>query len=627
MSNRIFYAVQQVGIDGDQDNIYETLYGVQSVSMSTSFNLDQAFQLGQLEIYENIEGVPNVEMNISRVLDGRPLAYVLAAGGYENASNIVSASNNKSNLVLGIWDESEHNNAEGTPDNQVIISGALINSVSYNIGVDGNFTEDVVLIANDKAWYGYCDNASDWANIYHNGSFSSGLSPEFEGGVQRREYLDLQSSIWPTIIPEASGRIQSISINLDFNREDIFVLGQKRPLDRKVNFPVEVTCSIDVLTSGGDLVSAASEGCETGLTSCDLNSNLTNQEIKVVLCDGTVIDLGNKNKLSSISYGGADAGGGNATVTYDFVTYNKFSVSGSYNVIDFLPDFELTIQIVDSNGYALPLMEAGEYDFIVDWGDGSSDRITSYYDAENYHVYANTGYYSIKIRGLINGFNTQSFLYPNNRASGVAESFYISSRLISINQFGCLQIKDDPLLIAGSGGITPGNYTFWRLSALTANDKPIINTNNLSYCFYRSSGVISFNTSGLITGIANWDVSNVSNFKAFARDAINFNDDIGNWNVSSATNMESAFQNTSLDQDLSNWDIRNVNTFKDFLTGGQLSTDNYDNLLSGWTSLPILQNNVTADFGNSQYTISKSSGYIDILTGTYGWTITDGGGI
>ena len=33
------------------------VHGLQSVGMTTNFNLEQAFQLGQLEIYENIEEV------------------------------------------------------------------------------------------------------------------------------------------------------------------------------------------------------------------------------------------------------------------------------------------------------------------------------------------------------------------------------------------------------------------------------------------------------------------------------------------------------------------------------------------------------------------------------------------
>ena len=56
-NNRIFYAIQQVAIGRESDNGYYILKGVQAVSMTTTFNLEQAFQLGQLEIYENIEGV------------------------------------------------------------------------------------------------------------------------------------------------------------------------------------------------------------------------------------------------------------------------------------------------------------------------------------------------------------------------------------------------------------------------------------------------------------------------------------------------------------------------------------------------------------------------------------------
>ena len=59
------------------------------------------------------------------------------------------------------------------------------------------------------------------------------------------------------------------------------------------------------------------------------NNNLSDETILIKLCDGTQIDLGTKNKLSSVSYGGGDAGGGNVTTTFDFITFNKLSVSGT----------------------------------------------------------------------------------------------------------------------------------------------------------------------------------------------------------------------------------------------------------------------------------------------------------
>jgi hypothetical protein len=38
------------------------------------------------------------------------------------------------------------------------------------------------------------------------------------------------------------------------------------------------------------------------------------------------MQLGKKNKLTSVSYGGGDAGGGNATITYSFTNSNDFVI-------------------------------------------------------------------------------------------------------------------------------------------------------------------------------------------------------------------------------------------------------------------------------------------------------------
>ena len=329
MANRIFYAVQQVAIDGNRDGTYQTLKGVQSVSMTTTFNLEQAFELGQLEIYENIEGVPNIDMTINRLLDGTALAYVLAAGGYTKASDINQAAQNVFDVRLGIWDEANTSVASGNPTNQVTLKNAVLTNVSYTFGVDGNFTEEIQLSCNNKSWYTGCASAS-WANTYHAGSFAGNNdAPAFAGGVQRREYLNRASSSWPAVIPEASGRIQNVSISAAFGREDLFELGRKGPFAKVATFPLEVTCSIEVISSGGDLVNAVESGCASPYVQCNGVNNLSNQTIKIVTCDGTVVDLGTKNKLSSVSYGGGDAGGGNVTQTYDFVTYNKLSVSGT----------------------------------------------------------------------------------------------------------------------------------------------------------------------------------------------------------------------------------------------------------------------------------------------------------
>jgi len=75
-NNRIFYACQMVGLhemgtDGADSHV--VAHGVQSIGITTNFNLEQAFELGQIQIYENIEGLPDVEVTMEKVLDGYPL--------------------------------------------------------------------------------------------------------------------------------------------------------------------------------------------------------------------------------------------------------------------------------------------------------------------------------------------------------------------------------------------------------------------------------------------------------------------------------------------------------------------------------------------------------------------------
>ena len=108
------------------------------------------------------------------------------------------------------------------------------------------------------------------------------------------------------------------------SREDIFELGSKLPYAKKVTFPVEVTCDIEVTTASGDMINALDDCTEAG--ACNAKTNLNERRIRIATCEGLRIWLGQKNKLASVSYGGGDAGGGNATVTYSYSTFNDCTV-------------------------------------------------------------------------------------------------------------------------------------------------------------------------------------------------------------------------------------------------------------------------------------------------------------
>ena len=101
-------------------------------------------------------------------------------------------------------------------------------------------------------------------------------------------------------------------------------MGAKLPYAKSVTFPVEVTCDIEVTTASGDLINALDDCSEDA--ACNTKSNLNERRIRIATCEGLRIWLGQKNKLSSVSYGGGDAGGGNATVTYSYSNFNDFTV-------------------------------------------------------------------------------------------------------------------------------------------------------------------------------------------------------------------------------------------------------------------------------------------------------------
>lgn len=350
-NNRIYYAIQQVKVG--PSNSKTAIKGLQSVGITTNFNLEQVFELGQLAIYQNVEGVPDIEVTLNKVLDGYPLIYTLTTEKGSSVGNdlvavnpsLAGRQNARTDLELSIFPDTQLSASGNSPVNVVTCSGMYVSSVSYTFPVDGNFTEDVTLVGNNKVWGGTTT-----------GSFNNDDTPQSNTGVGRRQYLNMTDSRFPTQIPGVNGsgvntvqgsggngyntHFQNITVNCDFGREAINELGTLAPYHRYVTFPVEVTSEFEVLAISGDMINATEEGYYTGLTgttvatsgnttACTARHNLVDQTIFLQTCEGTKIYLGNKNKLTSVNYTGGDTGGGNVTVTYSYTTYNDFIVAHS----------------------------------------------------------------------------------------------------------------------------------------------------------------------------------------------------------------------------------------------------------------------------------------------------------
>jgi len=272
-----------------------------------------------------------------------------------------------------------------------------------------------------------------------------------------------------------------------------------------------------------------------------------------------------------------------------------------------------------STQFKLPLVSSGTLNAVVDWGDGTSNQITTWNQAEVTHTYATAGVYDIKITGVLRGWR---FNNGGDRLK-ILDIINWGSLIISIGEtfFGCTNLT------------------------ASATDAPIITSTSLNGCF---DGCANFN--GFVK---NWNVSNVTNFGStfasctlFNQDistwnvssgtifyymflsATSFNQNIGSWNVSSATAMELMFYNaTAFNQNIGSWNISNVTNLSNFMglkTAANYSAANLDAIYNGWSSRPV-KPNLNINFGSIKYTAAGQAGKDILDFAPNNWTIVDGG--
>jgi len=320
-NSRIFYAGQSVAITNHGDDTLTTgdmVHGAQSVGSTVSFNPEQAFELSQIEIFENIEGTPDVEVTLEKVLDGYPLMYHMATTGVTgtNASGIVARSKERCDV--------------------------------------GSSTESLTLVGNNKNWLTGANVKTTAAAVAdfdgEDSPLALGVAGAPSGGVQRREDVMVADCVLPVSIKGVVGsgvgnghsgganlvHIQSVAISTDFSREDVLELGNKNPYYRPAGFPVEVTCDIEAISTSGHFVSAYDAGDPTLFTTASSGNNTQEENIFIKLRAEMGFDLGTKNRLTSATYGGGDAGGGNVSTRYSYSNFNSLDVQHhSHNNVGF----------------------------------------------------------------------------------------------------------------------------------------------------------------------------------------------------------------------------------------------------------------------------------------------------
>jgi hypothetical protein len=222
-----------------------------------------------------------------------------------------------------------------------------------------------------------------------------------------------------------------------------------------------------------------------------------------------------------------------------------------------------------NNKVKLPLISTGTYDFWIDWGDGVTQNIKTWNQAQVTHTYTRPASYLITIKGKLEGWNF------NNTGDRL--------KLLDVKTWGNLKI-------IGTGGYFYGCSNM----KVTASD--------------------TFNTAGC---------TNFNNFFNGCTSLTSF-DGLNYINTTSVISMENMFRSSSFNGDISNFDFRNVVSLADFFTNNSsFTSSNYSKLLSSLAD-QTLQNDVTMDVTLTKYLTTAQSSRASIIS-NYNWTITDAG--
>jgi surface protein len=216
-----------------------------------------------------------------------------------------------------------------------------------------------------------------------------------------------------------------------------------------------------------------------------------------------------------------------------------------------------------------------DYDFQIDWGDGTTETITGD-DPDPSHTYAAAGTYTVEIDGTFPHFylNDPSDDDPN------------SDKLQTIEQWGDIAWESMERAFQGASnltydatdepdlsGVTSVAYMFAHAESFDGDigSWDVSSVTEMGDMFY---GASSFNQD-----IGIWDVSSVTNMSGMFSEATSFNQDLGGWEVSNATDMDFMFfEATSFNQDIGGWDVSSVTDMSGMFGGA--AAFNQD--IGGW---------------------------------------------
>jgi hypothetical protein len=281
VANRIFY-----GCLGIANCNGTPIQGVQSVGLSVSRSISTIFTPGNKTLAGKYSNLPDIELSYTKYLEST--TSFESEPGLSGYTGYVLLAGEDTSKCLGIGSLST-----------IGFTNLLLSSVSYTMSVDGPFTIE----RKYKGWStGACVNAG--LGVFANCASNISSSLKRKGCFNA---VSIPSEVSPHTI-------QSVTITFSVNRDFINQFATRKPYASYINFPIETTCTFDVIAKSLTNISFPEP------TVC---SNVSAAENNISISVGGGSIQVSKAILTALNYSGGDAkkGGSNLKISATYTSY------------------------------------------------------------------------------------------------------------------------------------------------------------------------------------------------------------------------------------------------------------------------------------------------------------------
>ncbi|WP_420604157.1 BspA family leucine-rich repeat surface protein [Flagellimonas sp.] len=289
-----------------------------------------------------------------------------------------------------------------------------------------------------------------------------------------------------------------------------------------------------------------------------------------------------------------------------------------------------------NNQITIPTFPGEVYDYIVDWGDGSTDNNVT---GDITHTYATQGTYTVSITGD----------FPRIYFNFIGDN----DKLLTIEQWGTIKWSSMEAAFAACHNLnvvatdTPDLTNVTSMKSMfdscsflqvneSINDWDTSTVTDMSFLFasansfntninqWNTSNVIDMSGMFIMNDVFNqpigvWNTSNVQNMGSMFNMTGSFNEDIGNWDVSKVNDMSQMFEDSQVfNQPLDNWNVSSVKSMRNLFKSSQAfnhSVNNWD--VSSVTDMTSLfEDAASFDQNLGNWDVGQVASMIDMFRGT-----------